>query len=110
MNKKEFKVIGEFYDISRYIGLISPDKPIYESLQGGEELIVLTEDKLITVKDDSVAFEVDLSSVRGCNFTILGKTRYLVDITTTKDLVSLEFHRKNDTLRFLNNILKNLRH
>lgn len=108
MINRNFKVIGEFYDISKYIGIIDPTKAIYESLQGGDERIVLTEDKLITVIEDQIALDINISDIMDFNFSSKGKAQYILHLLTPSDVISLDFHKKREGLRFINNILRGL--
>lgn len=108
MINRNLKVIGEFYDISKYIGVVDPAKAIYESLQGGEELIVLTEDKLITVIGDQIALDINIEDIEDFNFSSKGKAQYILHIITSTDVISLDFHKKRESLRFINNILRGL--
>lgn len=108
MNNKKFKIVEEFYDISRYIGLVDPSQPIYESYQAKDELIALTRNKLLIIKEDSLDFEVSLTDVKGCSFSTNKEMGYRLDLNTSKEVISLAFNRKRETLRFVNNVLKGL--
>ncbi len=108
MIKKELKIVEEFYDISRYIGIVDPNHPIYESYQGEDELITLTRRNLLTVGRDGVDLNLSLRSVKACNFSAEREGRYRVDVTTDEEVISLIFKGRRESLRFTNNILKGL--
>ena len=108
MMKKELKIVEEFYDISRYIGIVDPNHPIYESYQGEGELIALTRSKLLTVGKDGIDLEVNLRTVKTCSFSPGEKNTYRVEVTTNEEVISLFFKERRESLRFTSNILKGL--
>lgn len=111
MIKRELNINKEFYDISKYIGIINPNEDIYESYSLKEKLIVLTLKRLIIIEEGIVDIELNFSSITGYDFLCnnLDPNNLCVKLKTNEKIITLNFKDKKKYFRFINSLMIGLK-
>ncbi|UUV17402.1 hypothetical protein NRK67_00750 [Fusobacteria bacterium ZRK30] len=111
MIKRELNINKEFYDISKYIGIVNPNEDIYESYSLKEKLIVLTLKRLMIIEKDIVDIELNFSSITGYDFfcSNLKPNNLCVKLKTDEKIITLNFKEKKKYFRFISNLMVGLK-
>lgn len=111
MIKRELNINKEFYDISKYIGIVNPNEDIYESYSLKEKLIVLTLKRLIVIEKGIVDTELNFSSITGYDFFCnnFDPNNLCVKLKTNEKIITLNFKDKKKYFRFISNLMIGLK-
>lgn len=111
MIKRELSLNKEFYDISKYIGIVNPNEDIYESYSLKEKLIVLTLKRLIVIEEGIVDIELNFSSITGYDFLCsnIDVNNLCVKLKTDEKIITLNFKEKKKYFRFITNLMIGLK-
>lgn len=111
MIKRELSLNEEFYDISKYIGIVNPNEDIYESYFLKEKLIVLTLKRLIVIEKDIVDIELNFSSITGYDFLCsnIDPNNLCIKLKTDEKRITLNFKEKKKYFRFISSLMVGLK-
>lgn len=104
--EKTIELKDEYYDITKYIGIVDSREQILESYLVRDGYIVLTNKKLMNIEERKVIWELNLDNID--SFSLKLEERFNLTLVEKGKKIDLIFEERVKTLHFYKNIVSKI--